>query len=101
MAERTVLAQQVAGEILDQLRGSVISSSLPAHIGEWVRKTAGHATLPWTFSIPMAPPGYSLGTWWTLCPDGSIHLELRDGEGATFWRGTFEPVKEDNSGSGS
>lgn len=90
---RAELAGDIAGLVVEKLRGSVISSSFPAKVGGWIRQTAEHHTLLWTHTIPMNPPGTCLLTDWRLNPDGTLQLELRDSTGLTFWRGTFRPVE--------
>jgi hypothetical protein len=87
-AEIRELAKALAAE----LGGSVISSSLPAEIGQWVRETAQYNGMVWRFSIPMSG-ATSLLTDWRLNPDGTIILELQDTTARTFWRGTFRPVE--------
>jgi hypothetical protein len=85
------VARLMAGLVVKELRGSVISSSFPAEIGGWIRQTAEHHALLWTHTIPMRPSGTCILTDWRLNPDGTLQLELRDSNGMTFWRGTFRP----------
>jgi hypothetical protein len=89
---RAELAGDIAHLIVEKLSASVIPSSLPAHIGDWVRRTAKHNSMLWCFSIPMAD-ATALLTDWQLNPDGTIQLELRDTNGQRFWRGTFRPAE--------
>lgn len=93
-AEICRMARLMAGFVVEELGASVIPSSLPAHIGAWIRATATHNALLWVHTIPMNPPGNAMIQEWRLNPDGTLNLELRDSSGQTFWRGTFRPVKE-------
>ncbi len=86
-AEIRELAKAMAAE----LGGSVISSSLPAEVGDWVRQTATHGSFVWRSSIPMSGATAIL-TDWRLNPDGTIILELQDTCARPFWHGTFRPV---------
>jgi hypothetical protein len=84
--------QALAKAVVAELGGPVISSSIPAEIGQWLRDTAKHGSLIWRFSIPMTGATAML-TDWSLNPDGTITLELQDTNARTFWRGTFRPVE--------
>ena len=88
-AEIRELAKALAAE----LGGSIISSTFPAAIGEWVRQTARQSAVNWRFSIPMSG-STGLLTDWRLNPDGTIILELQDTNAQMFWRGTFRPAEE-------
>jgi hypothetical protein len=85
-----------AAAIVEKLGASVIPSSIPAEIGEWIRRTAEHNSYVWRFSIPMAG-ATCMCTDWTLNPDGTINLELQDTNGRRFWRGTFRPAEAVNA----
>jgi hypothetical protein len=91
------LAGAVAGMVIDKLSASVIPSSFPPEIGEWIAGTARYSSLLWTHTIPMNPPGTCMLTDWKLNPDGTMQLELRDSSGFTFWRGTFRPAEAANA----
>jgi hypothetical protein len=88
----SVAAESFAAAVVEKLSASVMPSSIPAEIGEWVRQTAEHGSYVWRFSIPMAG-ATAMCTDWTLNPDGTIQLELQDTCGRRFWRGTFRPAE--------
>jgi hypothetical protein len=92
-AERERIVELVADRIVATLGQSVIPSSIPAAIGEWIKKTSEHRSWEWTHVIPMQPPGSGLALWWRFNPDGTINMEMRDTAGWIFWRGTFRPVE--------
>ena len=84
--------QELARALAAELGGSVISSSFPAEIGDWVKQVAMYNSVFWRFSIPMQG-GTALLTDWRLNPDGTIILELQDTNARPFWRGTFRPTE--------
>jgi hypothetical protein len=88
-----VAAESFAAAVVEKLSASVIPSSLPARVGDWIRQTAQYNSLLWTHTIPMNPAGTAMIMEWRLNPDGTLNLELRDSTGQTFWRGTFQPVE--------
>ena len=92
----SVAAESFAAAVVEKLSASVIPSSIPAEVGQWVRATATHGSFWWQFSIPMAG-ATSMGTRWKLHPDGTIGLELTDTNGQIFWRGTFRPAEREAS----
>ena len=75
-------------EIISALNLAMISSSIPERIRRQIKDTAAHSSLTWVHSIPTTA-GYGITAEYRLNPDGSLGLEFRDGEGATFWRGAF------------
>lgn len=81
---------EIADAVVEKLNGSVISSVLPAFIGDWVRKTCEQNQLLYRHMIPMRGPTVMM-TEWRLNTDGTILLDLQDTNGQTFWRGTFRP----------
>ena len=88
------LADTVAELVMEKLGASVIPSSFPAEVGDWIRGTTRHSPLLWVHTIPMNPPGTCINMEWRLNPDGTMQLDLRDSSGFTFWRGTFRPAEE-------
>jgi hypothetical protein len=92
----SVAAESFAAAVVEKLSASVIPSSIPAAVGEWIRRTAEHNSYVWRFSIPMAG-ATCMCTDWTLNPDGTINLELQDTNGRRFWRGTFRPAEAVNA----
>ena len=99
VAHADVNESVLADLIVERLNGPMISSSIPADIGAWIRKTAEHGSFWWQFSIPMTG-ATCIGTHWKLHPDGTMGLELTDSNGRIFWRGTFHPAEgETNGGS--
>jgi hypothetical protein len=81
--------EEIAKEVVARLGGAVIPSVLPAYVGEAVR-AAAPSQVHWMNNIPLRGP-LCISTYWVLMPNGELHLELRDWQGQTFWRGTFVP----------
>jgi hypothetical protein len=81
---------EIAGEVVARLGGAVIPSVLPAYIGEAVREAAGNGTRLWNSPVYLSGP-CMISMMTTLMPSGELHLEMRDWQGQTFWRGTFVP----------
>jgi hypothetical protein len=85
-----------AAAIVEKLGASVIPSSIPFHIGERIREVCSHGARFQTNTIYLGGPNVILEDW-TLNPDGTLRLELRDDRGNTFWRGTFRPAEAVNA----
>lgn len=78
--------------IVEKLGQSVIPSSIPAHIGEWLRSVASHGAWCYTYMIPLGGSN-AIRADWRVNPDGTLNLELQDTSGQPFWRGTFHPAQ--------
>lgn len=87
------LADTVAELVTEKLSASVIPSSFPAEIGEWIREACAHGLRQWIYTIPMMGPSAMFAEF-RFNPDGTFNLELRDTNGLPFWRGTFRPADE-------
>ena len=86
------LAGQITDRIVERLSASVIPSSFPAEIGDWIRDACKHGAMLWRHTIPMSGPT-ALFAEYRVNPDGTLNLELQDTNGCPFWRGTFRPVE--------
>lgn len=85
------LSAAIAARVAVLLRDEhVIPATLPAYIGEAIRRGNGGRAMFWHYPIPLAGPD-SITTRWTLMADGGLHLELADSTGQQFWQGTFRP----------
>ena len=78
----TLAAKVVAG-----LQTAVIPAALPRDIGTLLRSELGHGSVIQMHTV-------NVGQLWIvaqylLSPDGNIGIELRDVNGAPFWRGTL------------
>lgn len=82
---------RVADRIVDRLSASVIPSSFPAEIGDWIRRSYQDGARIWRHVIPMNGPTCICADY-RFNPDGTFQLELQDTNGRCFWRGTFRPV---------
>lgn len=89
--EDIAIIDRLASTLADKLNGSVISSSFPAEIGDWIRKAHEYGGRIWRNSIPMVGPT-AMCVETQFNPDGTMMLALQDTNGQTFWRGTFRPV---------
>jgi hypothetical protein len=85
------LADLVGELIVERLTASVIPSSFPAEIGDWIREASEHGARLYRHVIPMTGPTAIFADW-RIQPDGCLMLELQDTNGCPFWRGTFRPV---------
>ena len=85
---------ELADKVVTRLNGSVISSALPANLGEYIRVATGG--LRWQVShwVPLAGQ-YGLQMEWVIENDGVIRLEMSDPAGWVFWRGVFRAEKTD------
>ena len=88
-----------ADAVMARLNGSVISSALPAHVGEWLREAATHGQRMQWNQIYLAGPN-CLSTHWTINPDGTLQLELDGPDGSFIWRGTFRPESRRDGNGG-
>jgi hypothetical protein len=87
-----MLAGQVTDRIVDRLTSSVIPSSFPAEVGEWIREAHKHGASLYRHMIPMGGPTAMFADY-RVNPDGTLNLEFQDTNGCPFWRGTFRPVE--------
>jgi hypothetical protein len=85
------MADAIAGRIVEKLSASVIPSSFPAFIGEWIRETCSHGGHLYRHMIPMSGPTAMFADY-RLNPDGTLALEFQDTNGNRFWGGTFRPA---------
>lgn len=93
--------QEIARAVVAGLGGSVVSSALPAEIGEWFRKAARYGQFgPYSYHMQLGSDGY-VGITSTLNPDGTLHLELTSTSGQPFWRGVLRPVDGSDGGAGT
>ena len=87
------LGDAIVSRILET-KQSLISSSIPAAIGELIAKDAKYGQRQYQTYIPVNG-GYSLNQQWTLNPDGSLLLIMYDVNMSPFWRGIFWPEKNE------
>ena len=85
------LIGQLAGLITEKLGQSVISSAIPAGIGDCIREACEHGAVLWRHTIPMPGP-VALFAEYRFNPDGTLILQLQDTNGRMFWSGTFRPA---------
>lgn len=85
----------LAGKIAERLKGSMISSALPAEIGAWIRESCKHGAYWCTHMIPMGGATCMVINY-KLHPDGSVHMEWKDTCGQIFWQGIFRPVADES-----
>ena len=87
-----VLFDKVACKVAERLSASVIPSSFPAEIGDWIRETTEHGGCVYRHMIPMRGPTAMFADY-RINPDGTLNMELQDTNGCPFWRGTFRPAE--------
>jgi hypothetical protein len=85
---------ELADKIVARLGGSVISSAIPASVGEWLRAAVGDYPFQFSHLIPLNY-GHYLSAVYHIGSDGAIRLEFLDEHGSWFWRGTFNPKEPD------
>jgi hypothetical protein len=81
-AELDALAVKVAAA----LQQHVMPAVLPRTIGDLLRADLGHGPMYWTHMIPLAGL-HVIQVAYTLSPDGSILIELKDINGQRVWQG--------------
>lgn len=81
--ELDVLADKVA----ERLNMPLISSALPAEVGELLATMTGYEETYW---LPVGAMG--IRTEWTVNADASLTLRLATTNGVRFWTGTFRAV---------
>jgi hypothetical protein len=86
------LADRMADRVIDKLNASVIPSSFPARVGEWLREVAKNSVYFYRGVIPLCGPNGIIMDW-RINPDGTINLELQEMNGCAFWHGTFRPAE--------
>lgn len=85
------LAGQITDRIVERLSASVIPSSFPAMIGDWIRETCKYGSMTLTHVVNM-DRGTVLFAQYKFSSDGILNLELRDTNNCPFWSGTFRPA---------
>lgn len=89
--DELAMADAIADRITAKLGGSVISSSLPAYVGDLIRDACKEHQFQQISQLYLPGP-YAIAVYWVLSPDGTLMQEMRDHNGQMFWRGTFQPV---------
>jgi hypothetical protein len=84
--------KELAAALAAEIGSSVIPSSFPAEIGDWIRDAVKHGGHIYRHMIPLGGP-IALFADYRLNPDGTLNLEFQDTNGAPFWRGTFRPAE--------
>lgn len=92
----SIAAESFAAAVVEKLGASVIPSSIPAEVGDWIREAVKHGGCVYRYMIPMGG-ATALFTDWRVNPDGTLNLELQDTNGRPFWRGTFRPAERGES----
>jgi hypothetical protein len=87
-----LIANRIAGRVVERLGGSVISSAFPAEVGDWIRDAVKNGAYLYRFTIPMVGPT-AIFVEYRINPDGTIIQEFQDTNGRPFWHGTFRPVE--------
>lgn len=88
-----VHVKAIAAAVVEELHGSVISSALPAHVGEWLREAAAYGQRYQQNQVYLSGPNCLL-TKWLINTDGTLQLEFDGPDGSFLWRGVFRPVVE-------
>jgi hypothetical protein len=94
------ILELVADRVAEKLGQSVIPSSFPAEIGDWIREASKYGARLYRQTIPMNGPT-AIFTEWRVNPDGTLNLQLQDTNGSPFWNGTFRPVMPDGHAAGA